>query len=109
MQPYVENAILHGLTPLDENNGCLSIMLEKKANKLICTIEDNGIGRNKAAELKQKKRLFHRSMGLSVTEDRIKAINKMHKTESSIVVEDKMSAEGKAEGTRVIITINLDN
>ena len=109
LQPYVENAILHGLTPLDENNGCLSIMLEKKANKLICTIEDNGIGRNKAAELKQKKRLFHRSMGLSVTEDRIKAINKMHKTESSIVVEDKMSAEGKAEGTRVIITINLDN
>ncbi|HXD92002.1 MAG TPA: histidine kinase [Bacteroidia bacterium] len=109
LQPYVENAILHGLTPLEENKGCLTITLEKKANKLICIIDDNGIGRNKAAKLKQKKHLFHRSMGLSVTEDRIKAINKMHKTESSIIVEDKIGAEGKAEGTRVIITINLDN
>jgi hypothetical protein len=108
LQPNVENAILHGLMPLMEGQGELTISLEKQQNILTCIIEDNGIGRKKAAELKQKKQLFHNSMGFSVTEDRIKMLNELHKAESSITIEDKINAEGKAKGTRVIIIINVD-
>ncbi len=107
LQPYIENAILHGLMPLAENNGKLIIKIEKRENKLIFIIDDNGVGRKRAAELKQKKQLFHRSMGLSVTEDRIKLITNLEKEQSSIAIEDKFNSMGEADGTRVIIIINL--
>ena len=108
LQPNVENAILHGLMPLTNSKGQLTISLAIEQHKLICIIDDNGIGRKKAAELKQKKQLFHNSMGFSVTEDRIKMLNELHEAESSITIEDKFDSEGKSEGTRVIIVINLD-
>ncbi|HWY37754.1 MAG TPA: histidine kinase [Bacteroidia bacterium] len=108
LQPYVENAILHGLMPLATNNGQLTISIEKKENRLVCIIDDNGLGRKKAGELNQKKQLLHRSIGLSVTEERIKVINKLHNTESGITIEDKINSKGEALGTKVVILINLD-
>lgn len=107
LQPYIENAILHGLMPLAENNGQLIIKIEKRESKLVFIIDDNGVGRKRAAELKQKKQLFHHSMGLSVTEDRIKLITNLEKEQSSIDIEDKFNSMGEADGTRVIIIINL--
>ncbi len=114
LQPYIENAILHGLMPLNGVMGELCVSIEKKdelpggqAGKLICTIDDNGIGRKKAAELKQKKQLLHSSIGLSVTEERIKMAG-LQKNGSGITVEDKTDSQGRACGTRICIFIALD-
>jgi two-component sensor histidine kinase len=108
LQPFVENAILHGLIPLTDRQGELTISLEKTNNKLLCIIEDNGIGRKRARESRQKKQLAHQSMGLAVTESRIKAISGLQKEASGITIEDKTDPAGEGTGTRVIIAINLD-
>jgi LytS/YehU family sensor histidine kinase len=65
IQPYVENAIWHGLMHKTNGmEGLVKINISKNADDLLCVIEDNGIGRKKAAELKEQKQKNHkRSMG----------------------------------------------
>jgi hypothetical protein len=70
-------------------------------------IEDNGIGRAKAAELKKNRSALHRSLGLSVTEERIEILNQYHKGLSALTVEDKIADDGAALGTRVELTVPL--
>jgi two-component sensor histidine kinase len=62
LQPYVENAIWHGLMQKKEE-GHLWIKMEQKEQYLVCTIADDGIGRNKTAELKPASTATHKSMG----------------------------------------------
>ena len=107
LQPYIENAILHGLMPLKEKKGLLMLSIQKKNNKLACIIEDNGIGRKKAEELKQKKQTMHKSMGLSVTKERLEIINSLHIGEASVEVEDKFDINNEPEGTRVTVFISF--
>ena len=78
LQPYIENAILHGIIPLVNRRGKLTVKFVKTGNILKCIIIDNGIGRAKAEEIKTKKRLSHQSMGMSVTQDRINILNKQY-------------------------------
>jgi len=103
LQPFVENSILHGLMPLQDNTGMLKIHIREHDAMLVCTIEDNGIGRKKAGEIKRHKDPLHRSMGISATEDRIDIINSLNPGMAKIIVEDKE----EATGTKVIITIPL--
>ncbi|HWY97941.1 MAG TPA: sensor histidine kinase, partial [Bacteroidia bacterium] len=103
LQPFVENSILHGLMPLQDNSGMLKIHIQEHDAMLVCTIEDNGIGRKKAGEIKRHKDPLHRSMGISATEDRINIINSLNPGMAKIIVEDKE----EAKGTKVIITIPL--
>ena len=67
IQPFVENAIIHGLVPKKEN--CiLKISLSKIAeNKMLCVIEDNGVGRKYSEKIKQKTGA-HKSYGMSIRE-----------------------------------------
>jgi len=99
IQPFVENAILHGLLPL-EKNGKLTIKIEHKGDLLWCTIEDNGIGRVKAKELKKSFLAKHKSHGIEITLKRIELFNKEHGKELSVEITD--IPEG---GTRVEIPV----
>ena len=74
LQPFVENAILHGLRHLPEKNGQLWIRLYKKEEHLICDIEDNGIGRRKSALLRVHS-LSKTSLGLKITKERLAIFN----------------------------------
>ena len=74
IQPYVENAILHGLLP-KEGNGKITITLEKQNDTILCTIEDNGIGREKSMEFKKNRVQQHKSMGMSITQERLDILN----------------------------------
>src|SRR6185295_7264690 len=65
IQPYVENAILHGLVSKN-GNGELNLSFEKKNGALICKVEDNGIGRKQSAMLLEKKESKHKSLGIKV-------------------------------------------
>jgi ligand-binding sensor domain-containing protein len=109
IQPYIENAILHGIIPLTERRGFLSIKFSKEGSVLKCTIDDNGIGRKKAKDIKERKQLSHQSMGMNVTQDRIDILNKQNNSLlTKVVVIDKFSND-KAMGTTIEITINIKN
>lgn len=105
LQPYVENAILHGLTP-KEDEGKLEIRMRLKANTLICSVIDNGIGREKAREMRQlSKRKDYKSLGMKITHDRLELINRLNGSHLSLTITDLYKEDGSAAGTRVDIFI----
>ena len=104
IQPYVENAIWHGLMHKKEN-GHLDIELYTNDEILFCKITDDGIGRKKAAELKSKSALSYKSMGMSITADRLAMLQQQDQLGTHIVINDLVLADGSAGGTEVIIKI----
>ena len=107
IQPYVENAIWHGLMHKKEGEeGKVEITISRKDESLYCIIHDNGIGREKASALKaQKPGNRKRSMGMQITKDRIEMINKLYNTNTSMHVIDLHDEQGNATGTRVELII----
>lgn len=104
-QPFVENAINHGLMNLDK--GTLNISFIINDNILIGIIEDDGIGRKKAEELKSETRKDHASRGMEIIKERIAVLNKMENTNILLEVIDKTDTNGSATGTKVIIKIPI--
>ncbi len=107
-QPYVENAILHGLNP-NPGKGKLTITLTSKNNFLICTIIDNGIGREKSSEIKRTMPgTKHKSLGMKITEDRLRIINEVSNSKLSVTITDLKDEEGNALGTKVELYIPIN-
>ncbi|HEX2629078.1 MAG TPA: histidine kinase, partial [Chitinophagaceae bacterium] len=104
IQPFVENAILHGLLPLDRP-GVLKIDVKKEGDLLLCSIEDNGIGREAAKMLKQRSGYNRKSHGMEITLKRIELFNKEHKQQLPVDILDLKDDKGEAAGTRVIIML----
>jgi len=108
MQPYVENAILHGLNPKPEK-GHLIIRLHSENNFLICTITDNGIGRVKASEIRRTMPVKkHKSLGMKITEDRLKILNEINNSQLSVTITDLYGPAGEALGTRVQLFVPIN-
>ncbi len=107
IQPYIENAIWHGLMP-KENGGTIAVSFNCQDNNLKIIVTDNGVGRAKSAELKSKSATAHKSFGMSITHERIELINQMYKTNISVTVNDLYNEQGMAQGTEVIIDIPID-
>ncbi|HEX7412847.1 MAG TPA: histidine kinase, partial [Bacteroidia bacterium] len=103
LQPYVENAILHGLVPKD-GGGILKINFFIKENFLHITIEDNGIGRKKAAEIKNQSRKSHDSMGMKITKDRLRLLSNVQQVSYTVTFTDLQDAQNNPLGTHVEIT-----
>lgn len=105
IQPYVENAIWHGLLH-KETAGHLLIHLSMITdNMLQCVIEDNGVGRERAMEFKSKSATTKKSLGMKLTEDRIAILNKQNTPNASITILDLHTDSGDAIGTKVILKI----
>ena len=105
IQPYVENAIWHGLMPKD-GAGHLNIDLSRQNGMIRCIIEDDGIGRDKSKEIRASRRVKgKKSMGMSITGDRIKLLNILHNTNTEVNIEDLKDPDGKPSGTRVELHI----
>ncbi|MDQ4140453.1 MAG: histidine kinase [Bacteroidota bacterium] len=105
LQPYVENAIWHGLLH-KENGGKLWIRFHQPKEELvIAEVEDNGIGRQKAKELKSKEVIRKKSYGMQITQDRIFLINELYQMNAAVQIEDLFDIEGKASGTKVTVEI----
>lgn len=107
IQPYVENSIWHGLMHKKEGIGILLIEIKKENDILICTVEDNGIGRDAALKLKSKSAIKRKSFGMNITEERLKYINHKYKAHTNIEVIDLKDTLQKGIGTRVKIKIEL--
>ncbi len=102
LQPYVENAIWHGIKPKSEG-GHVQVNVDRVGKYLYCAVEDNGIGRDEAKAIKKSSVMQHKSMGMKITEDRIKAMGRIKG--SQVEIQDLKDEVGQAKGTRVIIKL----
>ncbi|RCR68032.1 histidine kinase [Larkinella punicea] len=102
IQPYIENAILHGIA-YKKSRGNITVYIQPNKHGLDCSVEDDGVGRQKAAELKSKTVSSHTSVGLKVTEERLQLIHQQTGQPSQVVIIDKVDAEQKPTGTKVEI------
>jgi two-component sensor histidine kinase len=103
VQPYVENAIWHGILH-KESAGYLEILLKAEAEQCYIIVTDNGVGRARAAALKSKSALKEKSLGMSITQNRIDIINQYYRRNFAVKVEDLHQPNGEAAGTRVTIS-----
>jgi tetratricopeptide (TPR) repeat protein len=107
IQPYVENAITHGLMNKENGKGNIRIELELSADQILCTIEDNGIGRARAQEIKLQKNNQHQSMGTTITESRLKLVNELYGKNMKVHYTDLADAAGNPAGTRVQVNFPI--
>lgn len=105
LQPYVENCIRHGIRHKREGMGLIEIKFLQNKSGLVCIVEDNGIGREKAYEYKSHRHVEYQSKGMSLTVDRINILNRQHAQQITIEVTDLKNPEEEALGTRVAIHI----
>jgi ligand-binding sensor domain-containing protein len=106
LQPYVENAIWHGLMHKD-GRGKLLVQVKDMGHQIQCVIEDNGIGRLKASEFRGKQTDHKKSVGMQITSDRIALINRIYQIDTQVHVIDLMDEKGIGAGTRVVINVPL--
>lgn len=106
LQPFVENAIWHGLLP-KEGLKKLDITFVEKENSLLCTIKDNGIGRDNAQKIKQKKIAPHNSesKGIEMATQRLEILKLTKECCGSITISDVWEPDGSIGGTQVEIII----
>jgi hypothetical protein len=105
IQPFIENAIVHGLSPKNKDMQ-IKLSIGKAKDILICTVEDNGIGRVKASEIAKKKANAHQSMGIEISWKSILLQLKGKKGAKDFVkITDNYDEEGKPTGTTVCLKI----
>lgn len=90
IQPFIENAIWHGVMPLKSKKGKISIEFKYHSQKGIeCVVKDNGIGRTKSLALKEEKgKALHKSRGISIINQRLEAISSFKGQEYSANISD---------------------
>ena len=105
LQPYIENAVWHGLRYKKEK-GFLKVSLQKKDEEtILIEISDDGIGRKKSAALKTDYQKNQKSKGMQNIKQRIAILNKMYKDKVDVFIEDLYDDK---TGTKVILTLKKD-
>ncbi|HIP48127.1 MAG TPA: sensor histidine kinase, partial [Lutibacter sp.] len=105
LQPLIENAIWHGLSLIKENKR-IKIEVNKNDSYLIISIEDNGIGRIRTAQLNDANFIEKESLGIDITKQRLQAYTSHLKNKVSIAFED-LYENDKPIGTKVFVKIPL--
>ena len=103
LQPYIENAIFHGIVHLDKE-GHISIQLVEQKEELICIIQDNGIGREASRKINAKRNISHNSVGLKITANRIELLRSIYNKNFSVNIID-LFEEDTPTGTKVELKI----
>jgi len=107
IQPYVENAIVHGLSPSDRTDLKLIVAATLEDDYIVYTIQDNGIGREKSATYKEQNKPSHKSMGMQITLERINIHNQKRQSKGEVAITDLFDEEGKAAGTKVQVRLKI--
>jgi anti-sigma regulatory factor (Ser/Thr protein kinase) len=104
IQPFIENAIWHGIVPRG-NGGQISLNIIKKDSIIEIIIDDNGIGREASKQNKTGSGLAHQSKGVNLTQSRLELNNLLQQRQADLDIVDKKNANGEAIGTMVIIKL----
>ncbi len=108
IQPFLENAIWHGLSSKEEDKK-IELKVEKNKKKHITiSITDNGIGRKASREINNQKTLKRKSVGISLTKERLANFSKRYTNMYIIKIEDLHDKQGRSSGTKVILDIPID-
>ncbi len=102
IQPYVENAICHGISNNKKEKGKINLTFENIDDKIKCTIEDNGVGRKKSNELKSKNSKKE-SLGMLITHQRLQQLQSESEMEIEPEIIDLVDVNGVGCGTKVIV------
>lgn len=105
LQPYIENTVVHGVGNL-QGGGQIDIVFKEHKSNIICTITDNGIGRERADELKKLRvgGQRHKSMGMGITSTRLNLLNSLNEGDYDVQVKDLKDKEGESLGTEIIVS-----
>jgi tetratricopeptide (TPR) repeat protein len=106
LQPFVENAIIHGLVPKKES-GVITVDFSVEEDHLVCTILDDGIGFEKSQELKENLVEIHKSMALDITKKRLEMMEASTMKKSTVTIQEMRDATGRIKGTRVVLQLPI--
>lgn len=105
IQPYLENAILHGINP-KVGNGHININIKVVNQFIKISIKDDGIGREKSKAVQSlQPAARHKSLGMKITKDRVRILNTIHQSNLNVNIIDLYNKQKEAVGTQVDIFI----
>jgi ligand-binding sensor domain-containing protein len=105
LQPYVENAIRHGVRHRKGGSGIINISFVLEGDELHCIVADNGIGRDRSMSMKGRQPVEYQSRGMELGQKRIEALNKVSQRIIKIEIIDIKDDQGVALGTEVHLKI----
>lgn len=103
IQPFVENAILHGLVP-KEDKGKIEVKFDVENGQLVCTITDDGIGISKSKQMKENSMQAHKSMALEITKKRLEIMEATISKSAQIDIKE-LENNNEIVGTRVTLRL----
>lgn len=106
LQPFVENAIIHGVIPKKEI-GHISIQFSIEKDSIICVIEDNGVGYNQSKSLKENSVMVHKSMALDITKKRLQMIESSTNEKADFSIQELKDNTNEVIGTKVILKLPI--
>jgi LytS/YehU family sensor histidine kinase len=105
LQPFVENAIIHGVIPKKEM-GTIAIRFNIEKENLVCIVEDNGIGFEQSKLAKENTVLAHKSMALDITKKRLEMIEASTKQRTDFSIEELKNGS-EVKGTKVVLNLPI--
>ena len=104
IQPFVENAILHGMVP-KEGNGNIDVYFDVENGQLICSVTDDGIGLSESKNLKEHSVTAHKSMAMEITKKRLEIMESTTSKSAQIQIEELNETNNPKTGTRVTLRL----
>lgn len=106
IQPFVENAIIHGIVPKKEK-GNITVNFALEGDSLVCTVTDDGIGISKSKEMKANSVTVHRSMALEITKKRLEVIQAYTGKPARVEIADRTDDNGVPGGTKITLYLPI--
>ncbi len=107
LQPFVENAVRHGIRHKKDGIGQIQINIRKTDDSMLFIIEDNGVGREEAAKYKTKQHIEYQSKGITLAQDRLEILNSFSLKKITTLITDLKNESGVATGTKIVISFPL--
>ncbi|WP_408086061.1 tetratricopeptide repeat-containing sensor histidine kinase [Flavobacterium rhizosphaerae] len=111
IQPFVENAIMHGIVPKkqlnDDYEGVITINFLIEEDKLVCIVTDNGIGINRSKQIKENSVTVHKSLALEITRKRLEIIQEYTSKASYVEIDELTNTSGQATGTKITLYLPI--